>query len=129
VRFVLAALVLAAAGGAPAAGDPAAGAAIYERCAACHSLAQDRAGPHHCGLVGRRAGSVKGFPYSEAMKRSGLVWSKATLERFLANPARTVPGTSMGYAGVTDARERADLIAYLESAAKATSPACSPRPR
>jgi cytochrome c len=128
MRLALAALILAA-GAAQAAGDPAAGQAIYERCAACHSLAQDRAGPHHCGLLGRKAGSVQGFAYSEAMKRSGIVWSRATLERFLSNPARAVPGTSMGYAGVTDARERENLIAYLESAAKATSPACSPRPR
>ena len=129
MRLALAALTLAATGSAQAAGDPAAGRAIYERCAACHSLALDRAGPHHCGLLGRKAGSVKGFAYSEAMKRSRIVWSKTALDRFLANPARAVPGTSMGYAGVSDARERANLIAYLENAAKATSPACSPRSR
>lgn len=129
MRLAFAALLLAATGTAQAAGNPAAGQAIYERCAACHSLAQDRAGPHHCGVLGRRAGSVKGFVYSEAMKRSGLVWNEKTLDRFLTNPARVVPGTSMGYAGVKDARERADLIAYLASAGKATSPACSPRSR
>jgi cytochrome c len=91
---------------------------IYSRCLACHALAYDRTGPRHCGLFGRRAGSVPGFAYSDAMKRSKLVWNAKTLDRFIANPLKTVPGTAMGYAGVTDARERADLIAYLESAGK-----------
>ena len=99
-----------------AAGNPQAGAAIYERCAACHSLAHDRAGPRHCGLFGRRAGSVPDYPYSDALKRSGLVWNEQALDRFLANPLRAVPGTSMGYAGVSDDEERADLIAYLKAA-------------
>lgn len=95
-------------------GDPRAGEAIYSRCLACHALAYDRTGPRHCGLFGRRAGSVKGFPYSEAMKHSNIVWNEATLNRFLANPLKAVPGTAMGYAGVKDDKERADLIAYLK---------------
>jgi cytochrome c len=95
-------------------GDPKAGQEIYARCIACHSLARDRTGPRHCGLLGRRAGSVKGFGYSKAMERSRIVWSAETLDRFLANPLEAVPGTSMGYAGVTDSKERADLIAYLD---------------
>jgi len=124
----LAALVLwgaAAAIAAPAHGDPKAGEAVYGRCLACHALEYDRTGPRHCGLIGRRAGSVPGFQYSEAMKRSGLVWNDKTLDRFLANPLKTVPGTAMGYAGVPDPRERADLIAYLEAAGR--SPACRKR--
>ena len=92
------------------------GAEVYERCAACHSLEHDRTGPRHCGLFGRRAGSVAGFEYSEAMRASGITWNEATLDRFLASPMKVVPGTSMGYAGVDDARDRHDLIAYLESA-------------
>ena len=95
-------------------GDPRAGEAIYSRCLACHALAYDRTGPRHCGLFGRRAGSIKGFPYSEAMRHSNIVWNEATLNRFLASPLKTVPGTSMGYAGVKDVKERADLIAYLK---------------
>jgi cytochrome c len=122
VRLVsrwLSGLALAALGStAGAAGDPRAGEAIYERCAACHSLTHDRAGPRHCGVLGRRAGSVAGFDYSEAMKRSKLVWTAATLDRFLASPAAAVPGTSMGYDGVKDPKERADLLAYLERAGK-----------
>jgi cytochrome c len=89
---------------------------IYERCAACHSLERDRVGPRHCGLFGRRAGSVPGFPYSDAMRDSGIVWSWETLDRFIADPLGTVPGTFMGYAGVPDAEERAQLLAYLEAA-------------
>lgn len=100
----------------PLKGDPTAGKAVYDRCLACHALAYDRTGPRHCGLFGRRAGSVKDFAYSEAMKRSGIVWNEKTLDRFLANPLAAVPGTAMGYAGVTDARERANLIAWLKQA-------------
>ena len=114
MRLALAALALPAA--ALAAGDPARGAAIYERCVACHAIGYDRTGPRHCGLIGRKAGSVKGFAYSEAMKHSGLVWNARTLDRFLAAPLKAVPGTSMGYAGIADAGERRDLIAYLASA-------------
>jgi cytochrome c len=98
---------------AAARGDPKAGQEIYARCIACHSLARDRTGPRHCGLLGRRAGSVKGFGYSKAMTRSKIVWSAETLDRFLENPMQALPGTSMGYTGVTDPKERADLIAYL----------------
>jgi cytochrome c len=112
----LALAALAASAPASAAGDAKAGEAVYARCQACHALAYDRTGPRHCGLVGRRAGSVQGFDYSPAMKRSGIVWSASTLDRFLANPTAAVPGTTMGYAGVTDAKERADLIAYLAQA-------------
>ena len=98
------------------AGDPKAGAVVYERCLACHALAYNRTGPKHCGLLGRRAGSVADFTYSDAMKRTGWVWDRQTLDRFLADPLKTVPGTTMGYAGVKDPQERADLITYLERA-------------
>jgi cytochrome c len=96
-----------------AAGDPAAGEAVYSRCQGCHSLEYNRTGPKHCGVVGRRAGSVPGYDYSDAMRKSGIVWSQKTLERFLADPPKTVPGTTMTYAGVPQAKDRADVIAYL----------------
>jgi cytochrome c len=108
----LAAAPLLAAG----AGDPVRGEAIYERCAACHSLDLNRTGPKHCGLFGRRAGSLPDFEYSSAMRASAIVWNERTLDRFLAAPMTAVPGTSMGYAGIDDARERADLIAWLREA-------------
>lgn len=101
---------------APAPGDPARGEVIYGRCLACHALAYDHTGPKHCGLFGRRAGSVPGFAYSPAMVRSKITWNARTLDRFLANPTRMVPGTAMTYAGIPDAQERADLIAWLRQA-------------
>ena len=97
-------------------GDARRGAEIYPRCEACHALRYDRTGPRHCGLLGRKAGSVPGFDYSPAMKRSKLTWDEKTLDRFLADPPGVVPGTAMTYAGVADAQERADLIAYLREA-------------
>lgn len=101
-----------------AAGDPRAGESVYSRCLGCHSLEHHRTGPRHCGLFGRRAGTSPGFDYSGAMKRSNIVWSEKTLERFLAAPLEAVPGTTMTYAGVEDAKERTDLIAYLKQESK-----------
>ncbi len=98
---------------------------VYARCLACHALAYDRVGPHHCGLVGRSAGTVPGFDYSAAMKSSKLTWNASTLDRFLADPTSVVPGTRMTYAGVPDARERRDLIAYLEQAGRSAACAAS----
>lgn len=92
------------------------GEAVYGRCMGCHAPAYDRTGPRHCGLFGRRAGTVAAYPYSNAMKESDIVWNAQTLDRFLKDPAAVVPGTSMGYAGVPDAAERAALIAYLKNA-------------
>jgi cytochrome c len=109
---------VSAAAAAAAHGDAGRGEEIYGRCLACHALAFDRVGPRHCGLFGRRAGSVAGFAYSPAMKNSRIVWSEKMLDRFLANPPKAVPGTTMTYAGIPDAKERADLIAYLKSACR-----------
>ena len=113
----------ATAGGPGTAGDPEKGRQLYARCAACHSLTVDRTGPRHCGLLGRRAGSVPGFNYSEAMRNADVVWTVATLDRFLANPMKAMPGTAMGYAGVDDRLERADLVAFLARAS--SSEACA----
>lgn len=96
-----------------AAGDATRGETVYGRCQACHAPAYDRVGPRHCGLLGRRAGSVPGFAYSPAMKGSTITWDEKTLDRFLAAPMKAVPGTTMTYDGVADRQERADLIAFL----------------
>jgi len=97
-------------------GDAKAGEVVYSRCLACHAIEYDRTGPRHCGLLGRKAGSVPGFAYSEAMKKSGIVWNAKTLDVFIKDPMKTVPGTAMGYDGVKDPKERADLVAYLAAA-------------
>ncbi len=109
---------LAIAGGG---GDAVRGRDAYEaRCAGCHSVAADRVGPRHAGIFGRRAGSVAGFDYSDALRRSGLTWSAESLERWLADPEALVPGQRMGYR-LGDAQARADIVAYL-----ATLPAATP---
>lgn len=100
---------------AQAAPDAVRGEQLYARCTACHALATDRVGPRHCGLLGRRAGSVAGFEYSAAMRKSGLVWDEKTLNLFLAKPLALVPGSTMTYDGISDARDRGDLIAYLKA--------------
>lgn len=120
------ALLALCAGGALAGPAPvraALGEEVYARCQACHALAYDRTGPRHCGLFGRRAGSVPGFAYSDAMRASDIVWTALTLDRFLSNPTKVVPGSTMGYAGVADRAERAALIDYLKRANN--TPACA----
>jgi cytochrome c len=110
------ALALGCAAAQAAAPNVAHGEEVYNRCMACHALKADRVGPRHCGLIGRRAGSVPGFAYSDAMKKSKLVWNEKTLDRFLAKPMKVVPGTAMTYDGVADSTDRLDLIAYLKQA-------------
>jgi cytochrome c len=121
-----AALLVCAIAPAAAAPDPARGEQVYARCLACHALAYDRVGPHHCGLFGRVAGSVPGFGYSPAMKHSRITWNAETLDRFLAKPLKMVPGSTMTYDGVPDPKDRADLIAYLRHANETS--ACRARP-
>ena len=95
------------------AADATRGKELYEsRCAGCHSLDQDRIGPRHRGLIGRKAGAVEGFDYSPALRASRIVWSAQALDRWLANPERLIPGQRMNYS-VPDAADRAALIAYL----------------
>ncbi|MGH6881009.1 c-type cytochrome [Hypericibacter sp.] len=122
IVWALAVLIAAAfthgqAGEMPA-GDPVRGETIYHKCQGCHSIDRNRVGPKHMGLFGRKAGSLPDFNYSEAMKNSGIVWSEQTLDAFLADPRAMVPGTKMTYAGVKNAQDRADLIAYLKEATK-----------
>jgi cytochrome c len=95
------------------AGDAARGAQLYEaRCGGCHSVDAHRVGPMHRGVFGRRVGGAAGFGYSPALSASRLVWTAPLLDAWLADPERTIPGQSMGYR-VEQARDRADLIAYL----------------
>lgn len=104
--------------------DIASGEQVYARCAACHSLTENRTGPRHCGLLGRTAGTEQGYDYSKAMRRSGIVWNESTLDAFLRGPLEYVPGTTMTFVGVPDPEERAQLIAYLKRAT--VSPPCPP---
>ncbi|HTT42699.1 MAG TPA: c-type cytochrome [Steroidobacteraceae bacterium] len=94
-------------------GDATRGQALYQACTGCHSVEDNDIGPKHRGVVGRTAGSVPDYTYSPALKASGMVWSPANLDRWLANPQALVPGAKM-YFSVADAQARADLIAYLQ---------------
>ena len=107
-------LLAIAAGGALAQDDAVSrGKRQFATCGVCHSVAHANAvGPYLDGIVGRTAGSVDGFHYSRAMKGAGT-WSTAHLDAFIAEPQHAVPGTVMPYAGMPDAKARADLIAYL----------------
>jgi len=112
-------LFAAAASAAPDAAALARGEQVYARCAACHAIEANRTGPQHCGLFGRRAGTAPGYgAYSKAMQDSKWVWDEKSLSVFLKDPMKALPGTTMGYAGVKNDGERADLIAWLKQATR-----------
>jgi cytochrome c len=121
VRATSALLVtLLLAGVARADGDAVRGEARFQDCAACHRLEADvnNVGPSLHGIFTRKAGELADFRYSPALKHSGIGWTPETLDAFLTNPQALVPGNRMPYAGMADAGNRADLIAYLLKASK-----------
>lgn len=92
------------------------GEAIFKKCAACHNVekaGRNGIGPNLHGIVGAKVGVVPGFAYSTAMASKGGIWDEATLDTYLASPAKSVPGTKMMFAGISDAAERKTLIEYL----------------
>ena len=96
-------------------GDPLRGKAVFaRRCTGCHALDSDREGPHLKGVYGRRAGSVPGFGYSNALKKSGITWDENTLELWLRDTDAAVPESAMDFS-VPKAQDRTDIIAYLRS--------------
>ena len=100
--------------------DATRGEKYFEDCASCHTLArgENGVGPSLFGVFGRKAGTLDDYRYSPALKRSGIVWSPQTLDNFIADPQKAVPTNRMPYAGMTNASERADLIAYLQKMSK-----------
>jgi cytochrome c len=121
-RYVFVVLFMAA-GLAPAsAQDAAAGEKVFAVCKACHQVgdnAKNAVGPVLNGLFGRKAGSVDGYSYSEANKKSGITWDEATFSEYIKDPKAKVPGTKMAFAGVRDEQKVKDLIAYLHQYDKA----------
>jgi len=103
---------------APAQDAVAAGRAAFAACVACHTVEPGEAsgaGPNLAGAVGRVAGSVDDYVYSDALKNSGLTWTAEELDAFLADPAAKVPGTTMAVGAVSDAEKRSAIVAYLAS--------------
>ena len=103
---------------AKAAGDAEKGAALFRACVACHSLKPDQnmSGPSLAGVWGRKAGTLGSFDrYSPALKSSDIVWDENTLDAWLKSPNRLVPQNHMIFPGMSDARQRADLIAFLKT--------------
>jgi cytochrome c len=98
-------------------GDPTKGAAVFRQCQTCHvkEVGVNKVGPSLAGIVGRPAGSIPGFRYSEANKGSGITWTEQELYVYLEDPKAKIPGTIMAFVGIKDSQKRADLIAYLKS--------------
>lgn len=103
-----------------------AGKNIYmEHCAVCHAWNASipvKMGPSLVGIVGRPAASQPGFPYSDALKKSGIVWTEDNLKKWLADNAHMVPGTLMPHVSITDPAEQIYLIEYLKTLKAASGP-------
>jgi len=101
--------------------DTSAGALVFKRCAICHSVDANKGpkiGPSLGGIVKRKAGTAPGFTYSPAMTKSGVTWTADKLDAFITRPSALIPGNRMAFGGIPDAKQRADLIAYLNSLSK-----------
>ena len=119
IRAALVLLLLVCAAAMNPAGAVSRGALVFERCKVCHTLeagGRNGVGPNLHGLFGHQAGSVAGFVYSPAMKKSGVMWNDDTLARFLRTPQTFMPGTRMGFPGIKDEADLTALLAYLKQA-------------
>ena len=98
-------------------GDAAAGEKVFMQCASCHAVdaGVNRVGPSLAGIIGHAAGTVEGYSYSVANRNSGITWTPEKMFQFLESPQRVVPGTKMAFAGLKDAQDRANIIAYLQA--------------
>jgi cytochrome c len=98
--------------------EPMPGQKVFGACKSCHAVgpaAKNGIGPELNGLFGRKAGSVEGFSYSEANKDAGFTWDEAVFAEYIKDPKAKIPGTKMQYSGLKNARQVADLTAYLKT--------------
>jgi cytochrome c len=101
-------------------GDAENGAEVFKRCRACHDVgpgAKNKVGPLLNGIIGRKAGTIEGFNYSQANLKAGaggLVWTEEVMLKYLEAPLSFMPGTRMAFAGLKDPQDRKDVIAYLK---------------
>jgi cytochrome c len=115
--FLIAFGCLLGSAGIAAAQDAAAGEKVFAKCRACHQVgetAKQGVGPILNGLVGRKAGTIEGYNYTEANKNSGLTWDEATLADYLKNPKAKIPGTKMIFPGLPKDDEITNIIAFLK---------------
>jgi cytochrome c len=122
-------LLLMLAPAATAAGDAKRGAQVFGQCMACHSVrpAEHLTGPSLAHVFNRKAATVEGFMrYSDALKGAAIIWNEAALDKWLANPGKLVPGTTMTYPGMKAPQARQDLIAYLKAVDENKAPAAAP---
>jgi len=120
LTIAAAAASLVAAGIAHAQGDAKHGQKLFEECHACHAVERgaNGVGPSLYGIFGRRAAELDDFRYSPALKKSGITWTPKTLDAYIADPQKAVPANRMPYAGMPEARDRADLILYMQQVFK-----------
>jgi cytochrome c len=111
------AAVVAALGATPALaeGDAQKGEKVFRKCKTCHEISdtKNKIGPNLVGIIGRAAGSVEGFAYSDAMKNSGITWSAETIAAYVADPKAYVPGNKMVFVGIRKPGDVEDLLAFL----------------
>lgn len=115
--FCLAAVLVAGFPGFALADDPAAGANSFKKCAVCHDVgetAKNKVGPVLNGLDGRHSGSIPGYNYSDANKKSGITWDEATFMDYIKDPRAKIAGTKMIFPGIKNEKEAKDLWAYLK---------------
>lgn len=111
-------------------GDASSGRLVFRKCQACHSIepGKNMLGPSLAGVIGRKAGTEAGYNYSPAMKSADIVWNPQTLDQYLSDPAKVVPGNKMPFPGLKTDHDRADVIAYLAAGAGGTQPAAAAAP-
>jgi nitrite reductase (NO-forming) len=113
---------------APGAGDLTAGRLVFRKCQVCHSLEPGKniLGPSLAGVIGRKAGTLPGYSYSPAMKAADITWDAKTMDQYLSDPAKVVPGNKMPFPGLKTDHDRADVIAYLATAGSGQPAAAAP---